>query len=515
MQKRRLLCAIWMLVISFTSIQAQESAFEVFLPYEMDFLNPFGWETSDGCFIVNPGNNMFVKLSPDGKVVGETTYTIESSENVFTRIVSVLDIPNNPTSHLVVAEKSDLTAYPGICNIMHIFKINDDLSYNPEEVIVVDLSEEIMNTGFYFMPRYALEEDGSLLFATNATKLDDTSCLIIVRVSPDGETTIHFDDEFSNFNYLQVCDLKPRGDYYEMVLGYDKNYAPYSSYYEVSHDFDISLVRHFSTGNTANTLLLYDNGADSIFMAGWDGNDINAVTWLNDSAFLLPTEIIGRSHSNTTMRHGAGIWKLDSDFNIMKFVFFDVFDNNLYELPWAVNPLLVNGNEVYFCYTTYTGIVGGPMQTVVSKLDTDLNLIWKRWYGGEQEYHEVLDFRLTSDGGCIASGAGHPEASHYYDPYPYVLKITPDGYCAVQENDEPLLKPYCFFPNPVDDRLHMEFSPDVTPKQVELYDLQGRLVGIQNNGFESVETGQLPSGTYTLRIVMEDGESYSDKVVKQ
>ncbi len=232
-----------MLVFGFSSIQAQESAFEVFLPYEMDFLNPFGWQTSDGCFIINPGNNMFVKLSSDGQVVGETTYTIESSENVFTRIVSVLDIPNNPTSHLVVAEKTDLTAYPGICNIMHIFKINDDLSYNPEEVIVVDLSEEILNTGFYFMPRYTLEEDGSLLFATNATKLDDTSCLIIV--------------------------------------------------------------------------------------------------------------------------------------------------------------------------------------------------------------------------------------------------------------------------------LHIEFSPDVTPRQVELYDLQGRLVSIQNNGFESVETGQLPSGTYTMRILMEDGTGYSDKVVKQ
>jgi hypothetical protein len=85
----------------------------------------------------------------------------------------------------------------------------------------------------------------------------------------------------------------------------------------------------------------------------------------------------------------------------------------------------------------------------------------------------------------------------------------------VKENEEPLLRPYCFFPNPVKGQLHMEFSPDVTPRQIELYDLQGRLVGIQNNGFESVETGQLPSGTYTLRIVMEDGESYSDKVVKQ
>lgn len=84
--KKNYFC-FFLLLLQLTAIQAQESAFEVFLPYKMDFLNPFGWETSDGCFIVNPGNNMFVKLSPDGKVVGETAYTIESSENVFTRIV--------------------------------------------------------------------------------------------------------------------------------------------------------------------------------------------------------------------------------------------------------------------------------------------------------------------------------------------------------------------------------------------------------------------------------------------
>ena len=41
------------------------------------------------------------------------------------------------------------------------------------------------------------------------------------------------------------------------------------------------------------------------------------------------------------------------------------------------------------------------MQTVICKLDTDLNVIWKRWYGGETELHYVTDFALTSDGGCI------------------------------------------------------------------------------------------------------------------
>jgi hypothetical protein len=61
----------------------------------------------------------------------------------------------------------------------------------------------------------------------------------------------------------------------------------------------------------------------------------------------------------------------------------------------------------------------------------------------------------------------------------------------------------------------MEFSPDVTPQAVEIYDVQGRLVGTQNTSLENVDMNGLPAGTYTLRVVMEDGTVYSDKVVKK
>ncbi len=53
------------------------------------------------------------------------------------------------------------------------------------------------------------------------------------------------------------------------------------------------------------------------------------------------------------------------------------------------------------------------------------------------------------------------------------------------------------------------------PAQVELYDLQGRLVRTQSKSFESIDTSQLPAGTYTMRVIMENGMAYSDKVVKE
>ncbi|MBQ6305190.1 MAG: T9SS type A sorting domain-containing protein, partial [Bacteroidales bacterium] len=77
------------------------------------------------------------------------------------------------------------------------------------------------------------------------------------------------------------------------------------------------------------------------------------------------------------------------------------------------------------------------------------------------------------------------------------------------------VRPFTYYPNPAKEQLHMQFSPDVQPKQIELYDLQGRLVRTQSKAFESIDMSQLPAGTYTLRVTMEDGKTYSDKVVKE
>ena len=77
------------------------------------------------------------------------------------------------------------------------------------------------------------------------------------------------------------------------------------------------------------------------------------------------------------------------------------------------------------------------------------------------------------------------------------------------------LRPYLCYPNPVADRLNIKYSPDATPKSVEFYDLQGRLVRTQTSGFESIDMLNLPSGTYTMRVVLDNGKTYSDKIVKQ
>ena len=156
--------------------------------------------------------------------------------------------------------------------------------------------------------------------------------------------------------------------------------------------------------------------------------------------------------------------------------------------------------------------------TFAVKMDPDFNVEWKRYcqisekvelfstahciLANDNEGNEVM--AITGD--CIDQLNNQIGLFYFF--------LTHDGTVGVNEGGIEV-RPYGFYPNPVKEQLLMQFSPDVQPAQVELYDLQGRLVHTQSKAFESIDLSQLPTGAYTMRVIMEDGKVYSDKVLKE
>ncbi len=159
----------------------------------------------------------------------------------------------------------------------------------------------------------------------------------------------------------------------------------------------------------------------------------------------------------------------------------------------------------------------------VAKMDSDLNILWKRYVEMPKDYYvsylrqsilseEQHEAQLTVVGRSrferrVGNVLMHKKGQCY-------LFLTDDDLLGV-EGCEAIIRPYTFYPNPAQDRLRLQYSPDVQPKQIELYDLQGRLVRSQGSAFESVDVSQLPTGTYTMRVTMDDGQVFTDKVVKE
>ena len=83
---------------------------------------------------------------------------------------------------------------------------------------------------------------------------------------------------------------------------------------------------------------------------------------------------------------------------------------------------------------------------------------------------------------------------------------------SVMDNAESL-RTYSFYPNPAADVVNIRFSPDVTAEKVEIYGMDGRLYHEQNFNMETVNVNDLSSGVYMMKLLMDNGESFTEKIV--
>ena len=244
---------------------------------------------------------------------------------------------------------------------------------------------------------------------------------------------------------------------------------------------------------------------------------------LPDSSMLFAEEADENwlNHSGYPSGHNyfqVAFFKRKTDGSIQKYILEGTRD--IYnQIPYFQAIDYVDPDTIYLCgYQSRENNSFGPLvmgNTIfLKKVNGDLDIIWEKSLVLGVEHYEPRYMFATRDGGCMIVGRV------FYDIYEdeadlFACKVNPDGTLGTKEIIGAGHRPYTFAPNPVKDRLYMEFSPDVQPVQIELYDLQGRLVVSQRNGLGNVDMSRLPAGTYMMRVTLEDGKTFVDKVVKE
>ena len=231
---------------------------------------------------------------------------------------------------------------------------------------------------------------------------------------------------------------------------------------------------------------------------------------LDDSTLLVSVE-----HSLGT-KTGVFVAKIrKSDMAILAFKTFpSSIDSNAGSAAVIGSARASDGN-IFYAYFTFRGAdaLCAAGQVSVVKMDQDLNVIWQRYFlepVGVNRFGGYI--KALGDGGVVVGGIviGATEDT----PSSLFFLVVNDDYDALEEQGV-IVRPYAFWPNPAHDELRLQYSPDVKPAQAELFDLQGRLVLRQRNGLETLNLQGLAAGTYTLRVTLEDGKTFSDKVVKE
>ncbi len=225
----------------------------------------------------------------------------------------------------------------------------------------------------------------------------------------------------------------------------------------------------------------------------------NSAKWYNENEYLLT----GRY--NTGDDFLMGILKLDTADNILASNYFGPRPDTINLPAPNHNVDFISQDDIFFAGTINVNALQFPYQEdpswiMLARLDSNLNVKWERYYGGDAFYC-VYDIKATSDGGCIMACIRYDHTIQDYEWDVYILKVDSDGLVtSIDDQNHIPISEAILYPNPGNDALNIRTGiPDA---RIEMFDINGHLILSKEikNHFESVNTSSLPSASYIYRI---------------
>ena len=460
-----------------------------------------------GSWQTTPLGNTLYKISPTDLVITDTLFIADTNP------ISYVFLTQNPSSEDNIRASYE---YREDCDstFLRISRFqDDDLLGNPEEDVVMPMCD-----GFAYGNLHSLVDcwgDMIMVYVKDRPDLClDCYDSYAIRVSPDGllkQQVLMTFNGFKETNDMRIFKDSPL-QYYTWGKPDDPG-NPNLAVCVIDSLFNANVMvinRVFYEEIIDQSTIVYKyfsrNGDTQIIPA--DGDNI-----------LVAAEYVGDTNFHSTAEYGVAVAKYDLRTMQQKgYIVFDDHSGGHLGQAEVMEIKMMSDGTVYFLYKEN----GYPSESVlIVKMDTDLNVDWKRFCKTENidiypmfGHSSLFKNEQGEEQGLVWLGIGRTTSNSNYDGLALFL-LNHDGPVNVADQAGITVRPYGFYPNPAKDRLRMEFSPDVQPARVELYDLQGRLVRSQRSAFESINMSQLPAGTYMMRVTMEDGTAYSDKVVKE
>ena len=150
---------------------------------------------------------------------------------------------------------------------------------------------------------------------------------------------------------------------------------------------------------------------------------------------------------------------------------------------------------------------------MVTALDKDLHKGWEistpvYVYNGDMIGNYGIELLENNN----LAFCGWLTGPYYYD--------SQDIYAVVVENEnystpeiDAAEKPFVCYPKPAKDILNINFADDSECESVEIYSLDGRLLISQNDNFETINIANLTPGLYLIKVRMNDGKEFTEKIV--
>ncbi len=101
----------------------------------------------------------------------------------------------------------------------------------------------------------------------------------------------------------------------------------------------------------------------------------------------------------------------------------------------------------------------------------------------------------------------------HVNQFEFKMELTKDPeYTDVTESEASATRIY---PNPASGSISVSVNSGAEIESVSLFDISGRLVKAQQSGFGSIDISCLATGMYVMKVTLDDGKVFEEKIVKK
>lgn len=447
-----------------------------------------------------PEETRITKISYDGVFLDEISLNFQDSIAIITDLIPN---PDNPNHYLALGT---VGVNNNICNRLMVAQIDTDLQVISWHTIAIPQIETI--SGFI---RFIVHSENDIVVASNSGINPFTSPSFCVRITAHGELKKMVFNTENEHNYLGAFFMlddgaNPRYGLMQAVTSSDKGQL--LGIYEIDSALNSSFltkIPNFYEGETYQ-----------------DYHSINFYVYEQTvKPFLNETLLISLQAHESWGPNGNDrspmIFQVEKDFvfNKDKSIIF-ASKNDTVEYPACFQSIdFIDPNQIFHAFSSnmfaqYMPCQSFPSYFVISKLNSDLEVQWTHYVGGDAFYYSMY-LLATKDGGCIVVGSRY-NYNYQCKHDMFAIKLNSEGLIGLNEELE-LVQAMVVYPNPFNDRVQLLLPPNTCT--VSVYNSNGMLIKMANGNNNELFLGDVPSGLYIVATQTDEGKMYTQKVVKE
>ena len=448
----------------------------------------------------------------DGNIImmEECVDTITDYSGVYTESVNLLKI--SPTGTLIDSVKVDFTDTsldsPFLRvesetnnNVMCGFYLNEnnELRYN---AIFFDDDLSITNNididfpveGFTTSYKSIIDNDNNLILLSKKNGAEDTYIFVSMNVYGEIETLKYsVSDNYSNI-YLTENPLYIHSNY---PLEYGCCFLNGDGITTIIYDENFEIL------NVVDINEFMENDKTYVF----DCTESEMIS-LEDGNILMSSVTYEKEGFGDELSEYIQLTKFNEEYEVIDYVRVasrpKYGDEGQFYINATKSILEDNNGNIYLIWINSDG------EHTISFINNDMELIWDCPLNQAN-----ANISLLYDAFIL----GNNKLAVYGDYVNFDMGYF--GFCYIVTNNSPLsfyenynnIKLFSFYPNPADDMINIRFSPDVNCEKVDIYSLDGKLCHEQNFNLNTIDISNLTNGIYMMKVTLDNGNTFTEKVV--